>query len=111
LTLTNIETMINSAEAEGVPAEQIEQQRGQLEQQRAWTDEQYAQMDSRWDAAEAEQAGALNFYRRGVETLRSQRAEVRRLRTELLIRDGLGGPLAASDQPAESARDDDDTSS
>ena len=116
--LTDIEMMIDKAEAEGVPTEQVEQHRGQLEQQRAWTDQQYAEFDTRWDAAEARQAEASELYRQGVENLRIQKGELRHLRTELLIRDGLGGPVgqqhsttAASGQLGESAQDDDDTSS
>jgi hypothetical protein len=115
--LTDIETMIDKAEAKGVPAEEVEQQREQLEQQRAWADQQYAEFDTRWDAAEARQVEASELYRKGVENFRSQQNELRRLRTEILIRDGLGEPVgqqdsttAASGQPGEPAPDDHEAS-
>lgn len=115
--LDDIDAMIDNNEAEGTPAEQVQQMRARLADRRTWTAQQFAEQDAKWDAVEAHQAQAREAYRQGHEGMRTQLADLRRLWTYLLIRDGLAGQgglqhptTTNASHPGESALNDGDAS-
>jgi hypothetical protein len=115
--LDDIDARIDKAAADGVLAEQVHQMRDRLADQRASTEQQFAVADAKWNAVEAQGAHARAVYSQGRESVRTQLSDLRRLWTDLLIRDGLGGqgggqhPRTATSQPGESALNGGDGSS